>query len=82
MGRTFSALSRFWIILQGINSIYTWKNSAPVTQDVSLAMVESYYHQLLAWADTLHPDMYRGKSHRAHVLFLQYVTMPPNETVD
>ena len=73
MGQTFPTLSKLWVIIQEIESVYTLTDSTPLVDRVSLAFAESKYQKLLAWADTILPQMLRGEHNSSHTLFFQYV---------
>lgn len=71
MGETFPVLSQFWVIVQEIEIIYNLKDSRPLVERVPPAFAESKYQKLLAWADTLSPDMELGEHSFSHVFVLQ-----------
>jgi hypothetical protein len=71
MGQTFQTLSRFWVIIQEINTMYNLTDDTPLDKRVSLSFAESKYQSLLAWADSLLPSMIHGEHSPSHVLFFQ-----------
>jgi hypothetical protein len=71
MGSAFPALCKLWVIVQGIEVVYTLSDSTPLVDRVSLAFAELKYQQMLAWADTFLPKMTRDDQHNSYVLFFQ-----------
>lgn len=78
-GQTCPTLSKLWVIIQEIESIYTLTDRTPLADRVTLAFAESKYQELLAWADTVLPHMLRGEQNSSHVLFFQYAADAPEE---
>jgi hypothetical protein len=71
MGQTFQTLSKLWVIIQEINTIYTLADNSPLDKRVSLSYAESKYQRLLDWSDSLLPGMLRDEHSPTHVLFFQ-----------
>jgi hypothetical protein len=71
MGQTFQTLSKLWVIIQEINTIYILTDETSLDKRVPLSYAESKYQQLLDWADTLPPEMLQDAHSPTHVLFFQ-----------
>jgi hypothetical protein len=71
MGRTFQTLSKLWVIIQEIHTLYILTDNTSLENRVPLSFAESKYQSLLAWSDTLLPDMINGENSSVHVLFFQ-----------
>jgi hypothetical protein len=71
MGHTFQTLSKLWVIIQEIHTIYILTDNTSLRNRVPLSFAESKYQSLLAWSDTLLPDMINDKNSSIHVLFFQ-----------
>jgi hypothetical protein len=73
MGHTFQTFSKLWVIIQEINTLYILTDNTSLEKRVPLSFAESKYQSLLAWSDTLLPDMINGENSSVHVLFFQWV---------
>jgi hypothetical protein len=71
MGLTFQTLSRLWVIIQEVNTLYILTDNTSLEKCVPLSFAENKYRSLLDWSDTLLPDMLHGKHSPVHVLFFQ-----------
>jgi len=72
-GQTFPMLCKFWTFLQEINILYDLSSGISLNRNVSLAMAESKFQQLLAWTDSIAPEMHRGEQCPSHVFFFHAV---------
>jgi hypothetical protein len=71
MGRTFQTLSKLWVIIQEIHTLYILTDNTSLENRVPLSFAEWKYQSLLALSDTLLPDMINGENSSVHVLFFQ-----------
>jgi hypothetical protein len=71
MGHTFQTLSKLWVIIQEINTLYVLTGNTSLEKRVPLSFAESKYQSLLAWSDNLLPDMIHSANSSVHVLFFQ-----------
>ncbi|PVI00984.1 nitrate assimilation regulatory protein nirA [Periconia macrospinosa] len=70
MGQTHPTMSRFAIILQEVNAVNKLKD---IAEDIKFAAIEASYQKLLAWADSLRPEMFRGDHSTAQVYFFHAI---------
>jgi hypothetical protein len=71
MGHTFQTLSKLWVIIQEIHTLYILTDNTSLENRVPLSFAESKYQSLLAWSDTLLPNMINDENSSVHVLFFQ-----------
>lgn len=76
MGHTFQTLSKLWIMIQEIITLYKLRDNTPLDKQVPLSFTEKMYQNLLDWSDTLLSDMLQGEHSSVHVLFFQSVIQP------
>lgn len=64
-------MRKLWPIIQDFGHVYSFTNSVPLTERVTLAFAESTYQKFLAWADALDLKMKRNDNSVSHVYFFQ-----------
>ena len=67
MGQIFTALSKFWIIVQECLAVYNMEDGAPLVERVIPSFAEAKYQQLLTWADDLSPSLSNNLNSAAHI---------------
>ncbi|KAJ8105530.1 hypothetical protein OPT61_g10119 [Boeremia exigua] len=70
---TFTAVSRFWVIVQEILAVYNMQDESPLVDRAIPAFAESKYLRLLAWADALPKEPSNDTNCASHVYLLQYI---------
>ncbi|EJP69166.1 nitrate assimilation regulatory protein nirA [Beauveria bassiana ARSEF 2860] len=69
MGQTYQTLSKLWVIIQEINTMYTLEDDRPIDSRVPLSYAESKYQSLLESSHSMLPEMRQGDDSPTHVLF-------------
>ncbi|TEA14572.1 Conidial development protein fluffy [Colletotrichum sidae] len=68
MGRTLPILCKFWHIMHGVTLQYYKDRSSPILDHVSLDYAEFKFRELLAWMESLSPDLVLGDHCPHHVV--------------
>jgi hypothetical protein len=72
MGKTFTSLCQFWVIISEVHAkYYDLNEQGPLADRVSLGFARSKYLQLLNWMENVPKEIVRQHDSPGDVLILQ-----------